>query len=330
MAGEIASEFYPLIGAYDSGDPHVIEYHLLLMKLAGIDGVIVDWYGVQPFRDYPILHRNTQRLVEQVERLGMKLVICYEDQTISALVSASRLAANEKVAHAAREIQWLAENWFGLNCYVRLDDRPVLLSFGNAGLSSDEWTQCLERLKSPVAYFSEHVPRQAASGAFDWPIPEQGISQIERFNNLSRNWPDAIPVAFPRFIDIYAKAQVNDGYTRIEDDGGMTFQSTIDHAFAANSRLIQIATWNDWGEGTQIEPSKEFGYRDLEVLQKSRRNHVDASFKPHSADLRIPYQLWRLRRAVQQDTNQLDDIAESIATGDLQKARSEIKSLSQR
>ena len=80
----IASHFYPLIGPYDSGDPYLLEYHLLLMKLAGIDGVVVDWYGLQDFRDYRVLHRNTQRLVDQVERLGMKFAICYEDQTISA------------------------------------------------------------------------------------------------------------------------------------------------------------------------------------------------------------------------------------------------------
>ena len=41
----IASRYYPSIGPYDSGDPQVIQYHLLLMKLSGIDGVIVDWYG---------------------------------------------------------------------------------------------------------------------------------------------------------------------------------------------------------------------------------------------------------------------------------------------
>src|SRR4051812_27029234 len=34
---EIASWYYPLIGPYDSSDPAVLEYHVLLMKLAGID-----------------------------------------------------------------------------------------------------------------------------------------------------------------------------------------------------------------------------------------------------------------------------------------------------
>jgi len=34
---QIASWYYPLIGPYDSLDPAVLEYHVLLMKLAGID-----------------------------------------------------------------------------------------------------------------------------------------------------------------------------------------------------------------------------------------------------------------------------------------------------
>jgi hypothetical protein len=31
---------------------------------------------------------------------------------------------------------------------------------------------------------------------------------------------------------------------------------------------LQIPTWNDWGEGTMIEPSLEFGYQRLEILQE--------------------------------------------------------------
>ena len=51
---QIASWYYPLIGPYDSADPAVLEYHVLLMKLAGIDGVIVDWYGPDNYADYAI------------------------------------------------------------------------------------------------------------------------------------------------------------------------------------------------------------------------------------------------------------------------------------
>ncbi|MDQ2973905.1 MAG: hypothetical protein M3R69_00680, partial [Acidobacteriota bacterium] len=81
-----------MIGPYDSGDPAVIEYHLLLMKLAGIDGIIVDWYGLSNFNDYLAIHRNTTGLFESAAKIGLLFGICYEDQTITKLVAAGRLS----------------------------------------------------------------------------------------------------------------------------------------------------------------------------------------------------------------------------------------------
>jgi hypothetical protein len=319
---QIASHFYPLIGPYDSGDPHVLECHLLQMKLAGIDGVIVDWYGLTKFRDYPILHRNTQCLVDQVTRLGMKFAICYEDQTIPALAKAGHLSGDRCVTHATEEIEWLAKNWFPLKSYVRLDGLPVLLSFGQTGLTDEEWAQCLAGLKSPVAYFSEHHRRTSAMGAFDWPIPREGLRGIERFRERSSEWPRSIPVAFPRFVDIYAEAKVHESWGRIEDEDGKTFRTSIIAALATQSRIIQIATWNDWGEGTVIEPSLEFGYRDLEVLQELRRKHVDDRFSATPSDLRLPERLLSLRRSSPENLRRVDRIVELIATGHLTQARS--------
>src|SRR5438270_361527 len=91
----IASHYYPLIGPYDSGSPAVVEYHLLLMKLAGIDGVIADWYGRSNFLDYPIVHRHTAALFQQAEKLGMRTGICYEDQTIPKLVQGGKLPKSD-------------------------------------------------------------------------------------------------------------------------------------------------------------------------------------------------------------------------------------------
>jgi len=49
---------------YDSADPAVLEYHVLLMKLAGIDGVIVDWFGSADYYDYATINRNTTQLFD--------------------------------------------------------------------------------------------------------------------------------------------------------------------------------------------------------------------------------------------------------------------------
>ena len=65
-------------------------------------------------------------------------------------------------------------------------------------------------------------------------------------------------------------------------------------ALQSNSELIQIATWNDYGEGTMIEPTKEFAYRYLERLQRLFLNDKTFSYGPN--DLRSPVNLYQLRK----------------------------------
>ena len=324
---EIASHFHPLIGPYDSSDRHVLEYQLLTMKLAGIDGVIVDWYGLTDVHDYAILHRNTTRLLEEAERLRMKFVICYEDQTIPALVEAKRIATADRVSHAAKEIAWLGKYWFQSPAYVRLDGRPVLLSFGQTGLSDDEWSRCLRESKLDVCYFSQQHRRTASVGAFDWPTPAEPLPAFERFHKASRDWPMAIPVAFPRFVDIYAEARVGKSYGRMDDDQGQSFRMMLAKALQSKASLVQIATWNDWGEGTMIEPSHEFGYRDLETVLDLRRQQPGLSISAAKPDhLRLPLRLLQQRRQepTADLTKRLDRIAALLADGKLVEAAAEL------
>ena len=318
---QIASQYYPLIGPYDSGDVYVLEYHLLLMRLAGIDGVIVDWYGRTDIHDYAQLHHHTYLLLQQCERLKMKLAICYEDQTIPALVTAGRISEADRVRHAASEIDWLGKYWFQSPSYVRLDGKPLLLSFGHAGLSNQEWRQCFSQLKGPVTYFSQDIRRDGAVGAFAWPSPKKGLKQLDLFLKQAEQWPQHVPVAFPRFHDIYRQAKVSEGYPRLPDNDGATFRLTLRKALASKPRVVQLATWNDWGEGTQIEPSREFGYRDLEYLQQQwKRTGIDSGFEFQPDDLRLPLQLLALRRSGRVETAELDAAAAAISRGDLQQA----------
>lgn len=323
----IASHFYPSIGPYDSSDVKVIEYHLLTMKLAGIDGVVVDWYGLTDFRDYAVLHHNTTQVLQQCERLGMSFVICYEDQTIPALVEAKRITAAERVSRTASEITWLGKYWFKSGSYVKLDGRPVLLSFGQTGLTDDEWSQCLARSEAKVTYFSQHHRRAAAVGAFDWPVPSEALKAFKRFHDAARGWPRKIPVAFPRFVDIYAEAKVGPSHGRIDDDQGKSFQKMLELALKSKPSVVQLATWNDWGEGTQIEPSREFGYRDLETVQQMRRAHVDKEFAARASDLRLPLALYRQRMngSGTEAASRLDAVARMLVCGQLDQARSALE-----
>ena len=343
---QIASKYYPLIGPYDSGDPAVLEYHLLLMKQAGIDGVIVDWYGLTDFRDYAILHRNTTRLLQQCERLKMKFVICYEDQTIPALVKGRRIKESERVAHAVKEIDWLGKYWFQSPSYLKWQGKPVLLSFGHVGLTGKEWPSCLKKLKEPVAYMSQDIRREGAMGGFGWPAPKVGLAQVDRFLKQSKRWPTAMPAAFPRFDDIYRQAKVSEGYPRLPDQSGQTLRMTLRKAIESRRPWVQIATWNDWGEGTQVEPSNEFRYRDLKIVrsqlmktksqilpQQTQKNHPELERKNHerkndelkSSEWELPFQLYQARKSRRFKKETLDEISKLIRQGKYRNAKSRLE-----
>lgn len=325
----LASHFTPMIGAYDSSDPHVIEYHLLLMKLSGIDGVVIDWYGREEFRDYAELHRSSQVLVEQIQKLGMHFAVCYEDQTVSALVMERRLARKNRVKHALSDLNWLSEHWFSLPSYVRLEGDPVLLSFGLEGLSNSEWTECLDALDTEVAYFSEHHRRDAAVGAFDWPIPAQGVERIELFNRESEVWPHAIRTAFPRFKDIYKEAGVGEGWGSIEDENGETFRRTLANALAGEGPFVQLVTWNDWGEGTMIEPSEEFGFRDLLEVRRQRNERFGETDVLDAEDLSLVVQLYHARKQGL-DTESLDEVSRLLGERAFEEAEAALVALRER
>ncbi|MGI9177226.1 MAG: hypothetical protein ACR2IT_05150, partial [Pirellulales bacterium] len=203
---EIAARHHPLIGPYDSLDESVVEYHLLLMRLAGVDGLIIDWYGRGDYRDHAFIHRAAELVVARADAIGLEFAVCYEDRTIPDLVAAGVVLPEKAVDHAAAEIGWLRDHWFPLPGHAAVEGRPVLLSFGHRGLSDDQWTDVLSLVGAPVAYFSQGQRRAAAIGGFDWPAPQRGEAAAAEFRQRARDWPACIPVAYPRFDDYYADA----------------------------------------------------------------------------------------------------------------------------
>jgi len=54
----------------------------------------------------------------------------------------------------------------------------------------------------------------------------------------------------------------------LDHNGTNTLQSTLDLAKNSNLSNIQLITWNDFGEGTMIEPTVEFNFSFLETIQQ--------------------------------------------------------------
>ncbi len=331
---EAASQYRPLVGLYDSSDPQAVDCHVLLMKFAGIDGVLVDWYGNIDHFDYLSNHRNTELMFASARKAGLKFALVYEDQTVPQLIKGGKFREEDAVAEGQKLMRWVDRNWFSAPHYLKQDGKPLFLVFGPQHYKPEAWTRMFEGLPQTPAFYTLHHRRDPAIGAYDWPLPNGGneaaTKMRERFYAQRKDVPNSIPVAYPRFHDIYKEGGLN-SYGHVEDRKGKTYETTLTEALTSGAEFTQIATWNDWGEGTQIEPSEEFGYRDLETTQRLRRRHAGGKLRYTAADLRLPVHLYALQKRFAGDRSKQAKLAaasEQLFAGELTKVRKTLDAFS--
>lgn len=267
---EIASHYYPLIGPYHSGDMNVIEFHLLLLKYAGVDGLLFDWYGSYDLNDYAINKENTEQVIAMLEKVGIDYAIVYEDRFLDNIVNAG--LAPTQISAAKNDMKYLQSNYFKDQNYIKIADKPLLLNFGPITLQQPEnWTDVFSVL-SPKPTFLTLWYESAdaginAQGEYAW-VYQDNSHLTNFYNNRLETLGVAFGSAYPGFKDYYKEGGAGDniGFT-IEHNNGETFEQTLQLAKSANLDYLQLITWNDFGEGTMIEPTEEFGFTSLEKLK---------------------------------------------------------------
>ncbi len=275
------------------------------MKFGGIDGMIADWYGIEDFYDYALIRDATNSFIPYIKEANLEFSICYEDATVGNMLYhdppyfPDRDAA---VAHGVEVMQWLEDNYFTDPSYLKFDDRPVLLCFGPQFFTYSEWVTLFEDLDPQPHFFPLKYHSAPKTGEFDWPHPGDGtegvIPNLNAFYDraASYGWEEFIGAAFPRFHDIYEQAGVHGSYGYIDDQDGLTYEETLERGLQSDANIVQIVTWNDYGEGTIVEPTVEDGYLYLEITQELRKEYIDSNFPYVAADLRLPVRLYTLRK----------------------------------
>ena len=284
--GALATHDQPTFGPYDSGDPGVIATQVALMKAAGIDGAIIDWNGPEGFDDYAMIHRNTRLLIAELKKAGLKFALCVEDNPGHRFMKERKLTRPEATAKVAASFAWADTHWLTDPAYVRLSDRPILFIFGPQYLDEAEWKTLRANLKSdPLTFALPHLSRRPGiDGAFAWvPVSEgkavaastwttehaalyAGEKQASRF---------FVAAAFPGYRDFYAQSGAGKSYGSIDYRDGQTFAESFDQAMKSGAPIVQVATWNDYGEGTGIEPTLNRGTRDLDFIMRRLRPGAD-------------------------------------------------------
>ena len=283
---EIASHYYPMTGPYASGDEAVLDYQCLLMKYAGLDGVMVDWYGVNSDNSIALHKTNTEALFRTLKRAGLKMSVVYEDRTLDGV--------SDKVGTARQDMRYLAQTFFKDDSYVKVDGRPLLLNFGPMQMESGkDWYRTFSILTTKPMFLvlngkigsaNNGDYKSNAQGEYTWVNPNPDYAYAKNFECF-------VGGAMPGFWDYYKEGEGSNGYTTYDSENGALFQRQLDAAKAASLKYLQISTWNDYGEGTTIEPTLEYGYKYLVMLQK----FTGVSYQ--QSDLELIYRWYEARVA---------------------------------
>lgn len=283
--GEIASHYHPLTGPYASGDPDILDYQCLLMKYSGIDGVIVDWYGANADNTVARHTSNTEALLHAIEKAGMKLAVMYEDNAISS---------SDMVSAGRTDMTYLNQKFFSSKSYTRIDNRPLLMDFGPQKINDPkDWYRIFQVLATKPYFVvlngttskANNSSYHNSEGEFLWVNPDPAPWYAGNKANFNMTFGGAMP----GFHDYYKEGNSGNGYTTYDAENGALFERQLKAAKDAQLDWLQVSTWNDYGEGTIIEPTQETGYRYLTALQKF------TGCSCSEANLKAIYQWYTLR-----------------------------------
>jgi hypothetical protein len=282
---QIAAYYYPKTGPYASGDADIIEYQLLLMKYAGADGVFIDWPGTRQRYDYPDNLSNSNALISKLNTVGLQFSIVHEDRNWDA----------GQTSGANGDFVYMQNNYFNQSNYLRTNNVPVVLNFGPITFHQpSEWNQILSGINPkprvlPLYGFTSQVGSNNAGGEYPW-IYQDHPTVVNNYYAQAASFPLSIGVVYPGFKSFYAAGAADGPTWEIAHNGTSTFSTMLDKAINSVVSIIQFATWNDYGEGTMIEPTEEFGYSFLTVMQQK----LGVPYGQH--ELEVIFRLYQYRK----------------------------------
>ncbi|HYG39634.1 MAG TPA: carbohydrate-binding protein [Cytophagales bacterium] len=263
---QIASHYYPIIGPYASKDPHVVEYHLLLMKLSGIDGVLVDWYGSEGSNpDVGSLLTNSNALIDRTDEVGIKFGLIMEDRFWGS------------IQNGRNSMAYARNNYFNRSHFIRhgAGNDPLVGIFGPITYQSpSQWSDILSYAGEDVEFlplwYESGDGGSSADGEYAWIYSDYLSGLTNFYANRATGLKTAMGVAYPGFHDYYVEGGSGSSYFYIPENNGATLNETLNtyDQYKGNLDFLQLATWNDFGEGTIFEPTLENGYKYLVRIQQ--------------------------------------------------------------
>lgn len=235
---------------YKSNDAAQVKKQVEDMQSRGIEGAILAWYGAGTGAE----NQTAQLLRTQAEaHPGFTFAIMVDQGTIQ-WNSMGMSATDALIYH----LNYVAQTYYPSTAYMRINGRPVVFDFGLEAWPID-WTRVVSSVQgNPMFIFRNPngFAHAFSGGAYSWG-PAGGLAYTDYFDKIAATYPN-MPVygdASKGFNDVLASWTKN---RVVDQQCGQTWLNTLSETgkfYSSTHQLpyLQVATWNDYEEGTSIE-----------------------------------------------------------------------------
>ena len=258
---DIGANFYPEAGTYSSNDPKTLDRQMRELRGARVGVICASWWGQGHYTD-----KGIPALLDAAERHGLKVNFHVEP-------------FGGRNAETTREaIVYLVDKYGKHPAFHRGEEfggRPVIFLYDSYLTSAEEWATILapdgentiRGTPYDTAVIGLWVKRGDSAamltGNFDGFYTYFGaegftwgstMSNWRRMNEFAENTGKVfIPCVGPGYIDTRIRP-FNAATTR-DRKGGVYYNTMWQAAMNSGAQVIAITSYNEWHEGTQIEPA---------------------------------------------------------------------------
>ena len=229
---DLASQFYPVRGPYSSGDPRVLRAQMRDIASAGIDEVVSSWWGQGSPEDLRL-----PAVLRTAGRVHLRVAVQLEPYPGRAIESIGSDIA-----------------------YLRgLGIRDVYVYRSEDFAAEDWWAVTHQPTGVRLFAQTNHVGFAARAGFTGFYTYDILLYDGAKFGRLCEQARAAGILCAPSVGPGYEAAAAT-GDTRVKPRlDGETYDSMWRAADAAGADVVTITSYNEWGEGTQIEPAGHGG-----------------------------------------------------------------------
>lgn len=260
---------YPQLGPYDSHDPKIVEQQCRWAKDAGVTGFIVSWWAQGDFHD-----QGMSLLLDTAQHNGLKITIYYE--TVPP-------RGAPKPEGAVNDLLYILNKYEKHPAWLKVAGKPVIFVYGRAvgQIGLEGWrsiiTEVNKQYRGGATFVGDRVSEEAARifdgiHTYNPTAKTAGMSADQIRQWAKENYPQWVAtagrdIACITIIPGYDDHKLGRKEPRPITDRheGETYRALWEEAIAAQTDWILITSWNEWHEGSEIEPSVENGNQALSI-----------------------------------------------------------------